>query len=107
MFLQFNIKHELLFILFQNLLSEHTEGSITEEEKNLNLSHECLQFECGERSESSDDYSREVFEHPGQLCRLCANITTEFKYIFDDTGKQEHLAKKINSCLPVTVRFLK
>ena len=50
-----------------------------------------------------------VEEHPGVLCRLCGESTTNHVYIFAAEGENENeysLADKINSCLPVTVRFL-
>ena len=39
----------------------------------------------------------------GQLCRLCANNIKVGVYIFNDAGEEQHLAHKINTCLPVTV----
>jgi hypothetical protein len=47
-----------------------------------------------------------VPEHPGQLCRLCASAIKEIVYIFSATGKEQHIAEKINTCLPVTVSYL-
>jgi hypothetical protein len=47
-----------------------------------------------------------VSEHPGQLCRLCASAVNEVVYIFSGTGKKQHIAEKINMCLPVTVSYL-
>lgn len=44
-----------------------------------------------------------LLEHPGQLCRLCASAVSEAVYIFGATGKEQHIAEKINTCLPVTV----
>lgn len=46
-----------------------------------------------------------VLEHPGQLCRLCASAVSEAVYIFSATGKEQHIAEKINMCLPVTVSY--
>jgi hypothetical protein len=47
-----------------------------------------------------------VPEHPGQLCRLCASAVNEVVYIYGGTGEKQHIAEKINMCLPVTVSYL-
>jgi hypothetical protein len=47
-----------------------------------------------------------ISEHPGRLCRLCASAVNEVVYIFSGAGKKQHIAEKINMCLPVTVSYL-
>jgi hypothetical protein len=58
--------------------------------------------------ESDNEEAEEelVLEHPGQLCRLCASAVSEAVYIFGANGKEQHIAEKINLCLPVTVSSL-
>jgi hypothetical protein len=46
---------------------------------------------------------REELECKGQLCRLCARSISKGIYIFSGAGREQHLADKINTCLPVTV----
>jgi hypothetical protein len=45
----------------------------------------------------------EELECKGQLCRLCASSISKGIYIFNGDGREQHLADKINTCLPVTV----
>jgi hypothetical protein len=45
----------------------------------------------------------EELECKGQLCRLCASSISKGIYIFSGGGREQHLADKINTCLPVTV----
>jgi hypothetical protein len=45
----------------------------------------------------------EELEYKGQLCRLCASSISKGIYIFSGAGREQHLADKINTCLPVTV----
>jgi hypothetical protein len=45
----------------------------------------------------------EELERKGQLCRLCASSISKGIYIFSGVGREQHLADKINTCLPVTV----
>ncbi|XP_069672341.1 zinc finger protein 665-like isoform X2 [Periplaneta americana] len=60
--------------------------------------------------ESDDDTDFEevdeelVVEHPGQLCRLCASSINDVVYIFGANGKEQRIAEKINTSLPVTVK---
>ncbi|XP_021917100.1 oocyte zinc finger protein XlCOF6-like isoform X2 [Zootermopsis nevadensis] len=46
----------------------------------------------------------EDLECKGQLCRLCASSISTGIYIFNGTGREQHLADKINTCLPVSVK---
>jgi hypothetical protein len=48
-------------------------------------------------------FATEEMEHRGQLCRLCASSISKGIYIFSGVGREQHLADKINTCLPVTV----
>jgi hypothetical protein len=57
------------------------------------------------KSDVEDVDEELVLEHSGQLCRLCASAVSEAVYIFGTTGKEQHIAEKINTCLPVTVSY--
>lgn len=62
--------------------------------------------ECDCESSTEEAEEELVLEHPGQLCRLCASAVSEAVYIFGATGKEQCIAEKINSCLPVMVSYL-
>jgi hypothetical protein len=64
------------------------------------------QVEIDDDSDLEEVDEEVTSEHPGQLCRLCASAITEVVYIFSATGKEQHIAEKINTCLPVTVSYL-
>jgi hypothetical protein len=57
------------------------------------------------KSSGSMDSSckREEYECKERLCRLCACRISTGIYIFSGTGREQHLANKINTCLPITV----
>lgn len=42
-------------------------------------------------------------EHPGLLCRLCAEVVDTAHFIFSEEGKKEKMYDKINTSLPVSV----
>ena len=79
---------------------EHCEVVIKEEGEKRPVESHC-------ESDTEEAEEELVLEHPGQLCRLCASAVSEAVYIFSATGKEERIAEKINSCLPVMVRYLR
>ena len=50
-----------------------------------------------------DSCVSEELECKGPLCRLCASSISKGIYIFSGAGREQNLADKINTCLPVTV----
>ncbi|GLG97754.1 Krueppel homolog 1 [Gryllus bimaculatus] len=53
----------------------------------------------------SEEHEDDILtESLNQLCRLCASHISDVVYIFNDTGQEQQIAKKINSCLPITVK---
>ncbi|XP_069687172.1 zinc finger protein 595-like isoform X2 [Periplaneta americana] len=61
-----------------------------------------VETENGDRTDNSEQSEEE--ECSGQLCRLCANNIKTGIYIFNGIGREQHLADKINTCLPITVK---
>jgi hypothetical protein len=61
----------------------------TKSRESMDSSCKCDEFECKE-----------------QLCRLCADRISTGIYIFSGTGREQHIANKINTCLPVTVSMI-
>jgi hypothetical protein len=61
----------------------------TNSRESMDSSCKCEEFECKER-----------------LCRLCAGRISTGTYIFSGTGREQHLANKINTCLPITVSMI-
>ena len=86
-------------VLFGIFLTENCEVVIKEEEEKQLVESDC-------ESDTEEAEEELVLEHPGQLCRLCASAVGEAVYIFGATGKEQCIAEKINSCLPVTVSYL-
>jgi len=81
-------------------LIEHCEVVIKEEGEKRPVESDC-------ESDTEEAEEELVLEHPGQLCRLCASAVSEAVYIFGATGKEQRIAEKINSCLPVMVSCLR
>jgi hypothetical protein len=63
-----------------------------------------VETKSGESMDSS--CKSEEFDCKAQLCRLCAGRISTGIYIFSGTGREQHLANKINACLPVTVSMI-
>ena len=86
----------VLLVIF---LIENCEIVIKEEGEKGPVKSDC-------ESDTEEAEEELVLEHPGQLCRLCASAVSEAVYIFGATGKEQRIAEKINSCLPVMVSYL-
>lgn len=55
----------------------------------------------------NDDYDPKAMDDQSMhsLCRLCANVTDKVVYLYSTAGQDLHLAKKINTSLPVSVHI--
>ncbi|XP_023711016.1 zinc finger protein 678 isoform X2 [Cryptotermes secundus] len=62
-----------------------------------------IRVETKSRESMDSSCKREEFECKEQLCRLCACTIGTGIYIFSGTGREQQLANKINTCLPITV----
>ena len=78
------------------LFSENCEVIIKQE--HINRPH----IETDDDTEC-EEVDEDIIEHPGLLCRLCASNIDEMVLIFSESGREQHIAEKINMCLPVTV----
>jgi hypothetical protein len=65
-----------------------------------------IKVETKSRESMDSSCKHEEFECKEQLCRLCADRINTGIYIFSGAGREQHLANKINTCLPVTVSMI-
>nr|CAD7194448.1 unnamed protein product [Timema douglasi] len=79
--------------------NECSDSNVVEDEDEYYVSEQ--EYESGD-TESGDEGEG---EHPGQLCRLCAKNAAEMLYIYSTSGKDQLIAEKINTTLPVSVRL--
>lgn len=64
--------------------------------------------EADVEEEGTDTLEKKVSleEHPGLICRLCAQPVDTAHFIFSEEGKGDKLPDKINSTLPISVSKL-
>jgi hypothetical protein len=65
-----------------------------------------IKVETKSRESMDNGCKREEFECKERLCRLCACRISTGIYIFSGAGREQRLANKINTCLPVTVSMI-
>nr|CAD7587684.1 unnamed protein product [Timema genevievae] len=79
--------------------NECSDSNVVEDEDECYVSEQ--EYDSGD-TESGDEGGG---EHPGELCRLCARNSAEMLYIYSTSGKDQLIAEKINTTLPVSVRL--